>query len=353
MNKNQPQPIRGRGARFNPTNRFESLQIELDPEEAAQPDKPQTRYFDDNSGTIISRNNSPDVGFSASVNPYRGCEHGCIYCYARPTHEFLGFSSGLDFESQILAKRNAPELLRHELSSKKWIPQVLAMSGITDPYQPIERKLEITRKCLETLAAFKNPVSLITKNHLITRDIDVLKEMANEELASANISVTSLNPKLTAILEPRTSRPELRLRAIEKLAAAGIPVNVMIAPIIPGLNDEEIPAIADAAASAGARTAAFTMVRLPYAVAPLFEEWLEQHFPLRKKKILDRIRSMRNGKLNDSDFASRMRGKGIFAEQIRQLFHVSIRRAGLDQPRPQLRTDLFRIPGRPKQLDLF
>ncbi len=344
-------PIRGRGAGWNPANRFDQIHIEPDPDLPA--DKPATRYYRDSAASVITRNNSPDVGFSASINPYRGCEHGCIYCYARPTHEYLGFSSGLDFESRIMVKEDAAELLRRDLAARNWIPQVLAMSGVTDPYQPVERKLQITRQCLEILHAFKNPVSIITKNHLITRDTGLLASMAAEELASVNISVTSLNPKLTAILEPRTARPELRLRAIRALADAGVPVNVMVAPIIPGLTDEEMPSILDAAADAGARTAAFTIVRLPHAVAPLFESWLEQHFPARKKKVLDRIRSMRGGRLNDPDFGSRMRGEGIFAEQIRSLFHVAVRRAGLDQPRPTLRTDLFRVPGRPRQLDLF
>lgn len=347
------QSIRGRGAAHNPANRFEPLHVEFDPEEEAEPGKPPMRFLRDGTESIITRNNSPDVGFTASLNPYRGCEHGCIYCYARPTHEFLGFSAGLDFESRIMVKENAAALLRRELSARKWQPQVLAMSGVTDPYQPVERKLRITRGCLEILAAFKNPVSIITKNHLVTRDADLLGAMAGERLASVNISVTSLNPDLTAILEPRTARPELRLRAIRTLADAGVPVNVMVAPIIPGLTDEEVPAILDAAAEAGARTAAFTIVRLPLAVAPLFEDWLARHFPSRKKKILDRIRSLRGGKLNDSNFGSRMRGEGIFAQQIRQLFKVSARRAGLDQPGPELRTDLFRVPGRPQQLDLF
>ncbi len=345
--------IRGRGAGHNPANRFERLHIEPEPEEEAVPGKPPMQFLRDGTESIISRNNSPDIGFTASLNPYRGCEHGCIYCYARPTHEYLGFSAGLDFESRIMVKENAPDLLRRELSARKWQPEVLVMSGVTDPYQPVEKKLQITRRCLEVLAEFRNPVGIITKNHLITRDTDILGAMAANHLAAVNISVTSLKPELTAILEPRTSRPELRLKAIQTLAAAGVPVNVMVAPIIPGLTDEEIPAILNAVAAAGARTAAFTIVRLPYAVAPLFEDWLERHFPTRKKKILDRIRSLRSGKLNDPNFGSRMKGEGIFAEQIQQLFRVSARRAGLDQPRPELRTDLFRVPGRAEQLGLW
>jgi DNA repair photolyase len=350
----QPGPsIRGRGAGLNPANRFERLHVDLDPEEKANPGKPPTQFLRDGAESIISRNDSPDVGFSASLNPYRGCEHGCIYCYARPTHEYLGFSAGLDFESRILVKEAAPELLRQALSARKWQPEVLVMSGVTDPYQPVEKKLRITRRCLEVLAEFRHPVAMITKNHLITRDIDLLGAMAAQGLSAVNISVTSLDPEMTAVLEPRTSRPELRLRAIEALAAAGVPVNVMVAPIIPGLTDEEAPAILAAAAAAGARTAAFTIVRLPYAVAPLFEDWLERHFPTRKQRVLDRIRTLRGGKLNDPNFGSRMKGEGIFAEQIRQMFKVSARRAGLAQGGPELRTDLFRVPGRAEQLGLW
>ena len=344
--------IRGRGVARNVPNRFEPLHVELEPEEEADPDRPPTRFLRDGAETVITRNDSPDISFTASLNPYRGCEHGCIYCYARPTHEYLGFSAGLDFESRIMVKEKAPELLRQELSARKWKPEVLVMSGVTDPYQPVEKKLEITRRCLQILAEFRNPVALITKNHLVTRDIDILAEMAGRQLAAVNISVTSLKPELTAILEPRTSRPELRLRAIQRLAEAGVPVNVMVAPIIPGITDEEIPAIVKAAAEAGARTAGFTMVRLPYAVAPLFEDWLARHFPGKKEKVLDRIRGMRGGKLNDSTFGSRMRGEGIFATQIHQLFKVSARRAGLVHPSPELRTDLFRVPGRSQQLTM-
>lgn len=352
-NEDHRKSIRGRGAGHNPSNRFDHLHLEPDPEEDSVPGKPPMQFLRDGTETIITRNTSPDVGFTASLNPYRGCEHGCIYCYARPTHEYLGFSAGLDFESRIMVKENAPALLRRELSARKWQPEVLAMSGVTDPYQPVERKLQITRECLRVLEEFGNPISIITKNHLVTRDIDLLGAMSARQLAAVNLSVTSLNPKLTAILEPRTSRPELRLRAIQTLAEAGIPVNVMVAPIIPGLTDEEIPAILQAAATAGARTAAFTLVRLPYAVAPLFEDWLERHFPTRKKKILDRIRDIRGGKLNDPNFGSRMRGERIFAEQISQLFKVSARRAGLNQARPELRIDLFRVPGRAEQLGLW
>jgi DNA repair photolyase len=346
-------PIHGRGASSNPANRFEVLQIEPDPEDENDPKRPPRRtiYFRDSTRTIIAHNNSPDVGFESSINPYRGCEHGCIYCYARPTHEFLGFSAGLDFESRIMVKEDAPDLLAAELSSPKWKPQTLVMSGVTDPYQPIERRLQITRKCLEVLARFRNPVGIITKNALVTRDVDLLGELAADRAAAVNISITSLDPKLQRILEPRTSAPRARLEAIRQLREAGVPVGVMTAPIIPGLNDHELPSILEAAAQAGARFAGYTVVRLPYAVAPLFERWLEEHFPDRKEKVLGRIRHLRGGeRLNDPRFKSRMRGEGIFAEQIGALFHAGCKRAGMSD-RPPLSTASFRRPN--EQLSLI
>jgi len=346
-------PIHGRGAGFNPANRFEALHLEPDPEEEHDPERPrrQTVYYRDFTRTIIADNDSPDVGFESSINPYRGCEHGCIYCYARPTHEFLGFSAGLDFESRIMVKENAAELLAEELSSPSWKPQTLVMSGVTDPYQPVERRLKITRSCLEVLARFRNPVGIITKNQLVTRDLDLLGELAAHQAAAVNISITSLDPKLQRVLEPRTSTPRARLQAIRELRAAGIPVGVMSAPVIPGLNDHEVPAILEAAGEAGARFAGYTVVRLPYAVAPLFERWLEEHFPDRKEKVLGGIRRLRGGeKLNDPRFKTRMRGEGIFAEQIRDLFTVGCKRAGMHD-RPVLSTAGFRRPN--EQLSLF
>src|SRR5438105_3379058 len=344
-------PLHGRGASWSPANRFEKLHVDLtdidcvdvDPPTDKQPRR-QTQYFHDGTKSIITRNSSPDVGFETSLNPYRGCEHGCIYCYARPTHEYLGFSPGLDFESKIMVKTNAPELLRAELASSRWQPQTLVMSGVTDPYQPIERKLWITRGCLEVLAEFRNPVAIITKNRLVTRDIDVLCELAQRHAAAVNLSVTSLDPDLQRVLEPRTSVPEARLDAIRQLRAANIPVGVMVAPIIPGLTDHEVPRILDACAKAGAQFAGYTIVRLPWAVAPLFEHWLEEHFPERKDKILGRIRDLRgNGRLNNSKWHTRMAGEGIFAEQIASLFEVGRRRAGIGE-RPQLYTASFRRP---------
>jgi DNA repair photolyase len=348
-----PTTLHARGAAENPPNRFEPIALEPDPDwydPAERP--PPTQFFRDHSKTIINYNDSPDIGFEASVNPYRGCEHGCIYCYARPFHEFLGFSSGLDFESKIMVKEDAPELLRRELASPKWKPQVIAMSGVTDCYQPVERKLKITRSCLEVLAEFRNPVGIVTKNHLVTRDADVLAELARHKAAAVFVSVTTLDPDLRKVMEPRTSPPASRLSAIETLAEAGIPVGVMVAPIIPGLTDHEIPAIIAAATKAGAQFAGRVIVRLPYAVAPLFESWLARHFQEKKDKVLNRIRAMRGGELNDPRFGSRMEGEGIFAEQIHALFQVACRRAGIENNHVELSTASFRRP-QGAQLTLF
>jgi DNA repair photolyase len=343
-------PIHGRGASWSPANRFEKLHIDVNDVDIAQIDQDEdgeqprreTQFFRDDSKSIITRNNSPDVGFETSLNPYRGCEHGCIYCYARPTHEYLGLSAGLDFESKIMVKTDAPALLCAELESPRWKPQVLVMSGVTDPYQPIEKKLRITRGCLEVLAKFRNPVAIITKNRLVARDVDLLRELAGYSAAAVNISVTSLDSKLQRVLEPRTSAPEARLGAIRQLRAAGVPVGVMVAPVIPGLTDHEVPRILEACAGAGAQFAGYTIIRLPWAVAPLFEHWLEEHFPERKEKVLGRIRDLRgNGRLNNSRWHTRMTGDGIFAEQTASLFEVSCHRAGIGK-RPQLSVASFR-----------
>ena len=325
--------IRGRGASWSPANRFEKLHVDLndvdvvdvDPETEERPQR-GTQYFRDETKSVITRNNSPDVGFETSLNPYRGCEHGCIYCYARPTHEYLGFSAGLDFESKIMVKTSAPELLRAELESPRWQPQTLVLSGVTDPYQPVERKLGITRGCLEVLARFRNPVAIITKNRLVTRDVDLLRDLAAHNGVAVNISVTSLDSNLQRVLEPRTSSPQARLDAISQLRSAGIPTGVMVAPIIPGLTDHEVPKIMDACAKAGAQFAGYTIVRLPWAVAPLFEHWLEEHFPERKEKVLGRIRHLRGNRLNNSQWHTRMTGEGIFAEQIASMFAICCRR---------------------------
>lgn len=348
--------ITGRGSAFNPSNRFERIEVTTDPlDDYFEPQavKPQTFYYKDQSRSFISYNNSPDIGFDAGINPYRGCEHGCIYCYARPYHEYLGFSAGLDFESKIMVKLDAPELLRQELSAKKWRPQVLALSGVTDVYQPVERKLKLTRRCLEVLLDFRNPVSIITKNHLITRDTDILKELARFDCVSVAISLTTLDLELRRIMEPRTSAPDRRLAAIEALAQAGIPVGVMTAPVIPGLNDQEIPALVKEAAKAGARWAGFTIVRLPYAVKEIFSDWLERHFPGRKKKVLAKICACHQGRLSDSRFGQRMRGEGVLAEQIAKLHRSACRQAGLGGFKFKLSTEHFRLPGRLVQPGLF
>lgn len=336
------QPIRGRGTASTIPNRFNNLHAEREEDWNEEEPLPRTTFISDTSASIIATNTSPDIPFQASINPYRGCEHGCIYCFARPTHEYLGFSAGLDFESTILVKRDAAALLRKKLNAPTWIPQTISMSGVTDPYQPAERHYRITRGVLEVLTEFRNPISIITKNYLVVRDTDVLAELAAFHAASVFISITSLNPDITSVMEPRTSRPHKRLAAIEKLTQAGIPVGVMVAPVIPGLTDHEIQAIVEAAAQSGARWAACMPVRLPLAVAPLFEEWLEHHFPNRKEKILNRIRSLRNGKLNNSEFGKRTTGAGAFAETYEQMFRHTCRRVGINKEKLQLSTASFR-----------
>lgn len=345
-------PLRGRGSALQPANRFERLTVALDEGVDADRPGPRTQFLRDHARSIISRNDSPDVPFDASVNPYRGCEHGCAYCYARPTHEYLGFSSGLDFESRILVKMDAPALLRAELMHPRWKPEVLAMSGVTDCYQPVERKLELTRGCLGVLAEFRNPVGIVTKNHLVTRDRDHLAELAAFSAARVLLSITTFDPALSSRLEPRASRPARRLEAIRELSDAGIPVGVLIAPVIPGLNEHEIPAILAAAADAGAKFAGYTMLRLPHAVKDVFRAWLETHFPDRVDRVLNRVRDLRGGQLNVSTFGERFRGEGPLAEEIRNLFRVSVRRAGLNQDRSTLSTAAFRRPPGP-QLELF
>jgi DNA repair photolyase len=334
--------MQGRGASWNPQNRFERLEYVRDEEAPPDEGRPETTFLRDPTRKIITTNDSPDVGFEASVNPYRGCEHGCSYCFARPTHEYLGFSAGLDFETRILVKEDAPELLRAALGAKSWEPKVVAMSGVTDPYQPIERKLGLTRACLGVLAEFRNPVAMITKNHLVTRDVDHLGELASVQAAHVSISITTLDEKLANVMEPRASRPALRLEAIATLAAAGIPVGVMVAPSIPGLTDHEMPAILEAARKAGARTAGYVVLRLPWSVAPLFERWLEEHFPDRKEKVLNRVRDLRGGKLYDSEWKVRQRGEGIFADTIKTLFDVTCRRLRLNEESAELSTASFR-----------
>ncbi|GAB5407925.1 MAG: PA0069 family radical SAM protein [Balneolaceae bacterium] len=346
-------PKRGRGSSDNPINRFERHYVDYDlDEETGEKPAQKTQLFKDDTKNIISFNKSPDIPFEVGLNPYRGCEHGCIYCYARPFHEYLGFSVGLDFETKIVVKYDAPELLKKTLISPKWDPQVIAMSGITDVYQPIERKLEITRRCLEVLAEYRNPVGIITKNFLVTRDIDHLKRLADFNCVNVTLSITSLDKSLTEVMEPRTSRPYRRLKAIEMLAEAGIPVGVNVAPIIPGLTDHECAEILRAASDAGATRASYIIVRLPYKVKDIFVDWLEQHFPDRKEKIKNRLYDMGGGKLYEATWGKRMRGDGNFAKQIKDIFEIQTKKLGLNESRTQLTVEHF-IKSSGSQLTLF
>jgi DNA repair photolyase len=341
----------GRGAGLNPPNRFESLHVEEDTEalEDAERRSVGTQYFSDASRSVLARNDSPDVPFTYSLNPYRGCEHGCVYCYARPSHEYLGFSAGLDFESRIVVKYDAPELLARQFERESWAPQVVALSGNTDPYQPVERRLRLTRACLEVFLRYRNPVSIITKNHLITRDLDLLRDMASLDLVGVMVSVTSLKDDLVADMEPRTSRPRRRLDAIRRMSQAGIRTGVMVAPVIPGLTDEEMVPILEAAREAGASAAGWMPVRLPGAVEPIFEEWLERAHPERAGKVRTRIRSVRGGAMNDSRFGVRMRGEGRWADLISDLFNLTVDRLGYDREATGLSVRHFRR----SQGDLF
>ena len=351
---------RGRGAQSNPDNRFSKLRYEADgdaldaalEEAGGELPGPLTQFLPDATRSILAHNDSPDIGFDTSLNPYRGCEHGCVYCYARPTHEFLGYSAGQDFETKIVVKEHAPELLRNELENPRWQPRVVALSGVTDCYQPAERKFELTRRCLEVFAEFRNPVMIITKSHLVTRDKDVLASLAQHQAAGVYLSVTTLDAALAKRLEPRASPPIRRLAAVRELAKAGVPVGVLVAPIVPGLTDHEGPAILAAAAEAGASYVGWTMLRLPYGVSNLFEEWLENHYPLKKEKVLALIRDMRGGKLNDKEFGSRMRGEGRYVEGVWTLLRMSARRLGISTRGPELSTASFRRAGG-AQLDLF
>lgn len=344
--KNPLNRATGRGSEVLNQSRFDKLTRETDLSHYEHADDEdvslvRTQVFKDASRKVISENDSPDVGFRYSINAYRGCEHGCAYCYARPTHEFLGHSAGLDFESKIYVKDQAPELLREALMKKSWLPETIMMSGVTDCYQPLERKYELTRRLLRVLADFKNPVGLITKNHLITRDIDILQELASQQLVVAFLSVTTLDSDLARKLEPRTSSPQMRLQAIETLAKAGVPVGVNVAPVIPGLTDHEMPMILERAKNAGASMAGFVPLRLPYSVSEIFSEWLLTHRPETRDKVLSAVRSFRGGELNDGNFKSRMRGEGPKAEHLRAMFHLFTKKYGLNQRDITLRTDLF------------
>jgi DNA repair photolyase len=345
-----------RGTHLDTGNRFSSESRERfdDGWESFTEDvDPGVELIDDVSRTIFATNTSPDIPFTHSINPYRGCEHGCIYCYARPTHEYLGFNAGLDFETKIMVKRNAATLAREEMMKKSWKPTAVSISGVTDAYQPIERKLGITRSVLETMHEFRNPVGIITKNALVLRDLDILVEMAKYNGAAVFLSITTLDRDLARRLEPRTSSPELRLHAIRTLADAGIPVGVSMSPLIPGLTDSEIPALLAAAYEAGARSAFHVMLRLPLAVRPIFIEWLEREEPGRAAKVLNTIAHMRDGRLNLAEFGKRMGGTGARAEAIGNLFDITARRLGYNEEYRPLSTEHFRRPSRDGQMGLF
>ncbi|WP_421830147.1 PA0069 family radical SAM protein [Larkinella sp.] len=347
--------LKGRGAQFNAPNRFQALRIEPDEDQNVPDDdfpEPtvRTQFYEENPKQIVSRPNSPDIGFIASVNPYMGCEHGCIYCYARNSHEFWGFSAGLDFESKIMVKKNAPVLLEKEFLSKNYQPEVIHLSGNTDCYQPAERRFQLTRRILELCLMYRNPVSIITKNALILRDKDLLQQLAAHNLVMVLITITTLDDKLRMLMEPRTVTAKRRLQVVAELTKAGIPVGVMTAPIIPGLTDQEIPKLIEAAARHGASCAGYTIVRLNGAIGPLFEDWIRKNYPDRADKVLNQIRECHGGQLNDSRFGTRMSGEGKYAEQIRQFHDIALQKYIPNHAFPKLDTTRFL---RKRQLDLF
>jgi DNA repair photolyase len=348
---------RGRGAGLNMAGRFEQFNTALaDDGWESLADLPplKTCVFLEHPKNIITRNDSPDVSFDRSINPYRGCEHGCVYCYARPSHAFMGLSPGLDFESKLFAKPNAAELLREELSQPGYEPRTLALGANTDCYQPIERSYRITRQILEVLLEFRHPVGIVTKSALVLRDLDILQEMAKLNLIKVALSVTTLDGKLARAMEPRASTPEKRLSALSILSKAGIPTVVMAAPVIPGLNDNEIEAILKSAVAAGAREAGYVMLRLPLEVADIFREWLYTHVPDRAARVLSLIRQTRHGKISDATFGRRMTGSGPYAWTIGRRFELTCQRLRLNLERAKLSTEHFRRPARPgEQLTLL
>ncbi|MBZ0134763.1 MAG: PA0069 family radical SAM protein [Planctomycetes bacterium] len=346
-----PPPIHGRGTSRNPANRFERIEIAWDPDvDDPETPAPKTEFFWDDTKEIISWNTSPDIPFDAAINPYRGCEHGCVYCFARPFHEYLGYSAGLDFETRIHVKRNAAELLRKQFMKKSWQPQVVSISSVTDAYQPVEARLNVTRGLLEVFAEFRNPVGIITKNALVTRDIDLLGELAKHNAARVAVSITTLDESIARKLEPRTSTIRKRFEAVKMLTDAGIPTGVMLAPIIPGLTDSDIPGLVERAKRCGATRVAMLPVRLPLGVGPLFEEWLGIHFPGHKQKVLNRIREMRGGELNDGRFGSRMKGEGKRADHLHGLFRLAVSKHGMNETRPAMNCEAFRRPGGTKAM---
>jgi DNA repair photolyase len=338
--------VTGRGAGIRPANRFERshrVPLEMTGENEI-PRNSKTEFIADHSRSVVSENQSPDVNFRYSLNPYRGCEHGCSYCYARPTHEYLGYDAGLDFETRITVKHDAAKLFREFLARRTWKPETIALSGVTDPYQPCEREFRITRACLEVAAAARQPISIITKNALVTRDLDILGPMAAGRLIRVNISITTLDPALSRVMEPRASAPAARLRAVRELTKAGVPVRVLVAPIVPAITDHEVPMILRAAKDAGAISARYIVLRLPLTVEPVFLDWLERVFPEKREKVISRIRAIRGGKLYESGFDRRMTGTGEVAEQIGNVFRVFAGRNGLLDEMPPLDCSRFVPP---------
>jgi DNA repair photolyase len=340
-------PRRGRGAVRNVPGRFEVHTVEPFDDGWGTVDRPvpplRTTTRPDRSRTILTTNDSPDVPFDVSINPYKGCEHGCVYCFARPTHAYLDLSPGLDFESRLFFKPRAAELLRRALSKPGYRCRPIALGANTDPYQPVERRLRVTRSILEVLDEFRHPVTIVTKSNLVLRDLDLLGPMAGAGRASVHVSVTTLDRDLAARMEPRAPTPERRVEAIASLDAAGVPTGVLASPMIPGLNDAELESILEAAAAAGARSANYILLRLPHELKQLFSDWLEAHFPGRADKILNRLREMRGGRLNDPRFASRMRGHGPHADLLERRFAIACRRLGLDRERTELDASAFRV----------
>ena len=344
--------IKGRGAADNPQGRFETLERIRETEPEIQ-SRPETVVTLQPARSIIARNDSPDLPFTQSINPYQGCEHGCIYCYARPSHAYLGLSPGLEFETRLFAKENAAELLRKELSRPGYRCEIISLGANTDPYQPIEREHRITRGILEVLWEFRHPVGIVTKGSLIERDLDLLEPMAREGLVHVFISIGSLDGEIARTLEPRAAAPYRRVETLRRLSARGVPCGTLVAPIIPFLNDKDMEAVLEAVSEAGARTAGYTLLRLPWEVRDLFKDWLERHYPLKAKHVMARIRDMRGGRDNDPEFGSRMKGEGQFAELFRKRFDIACRRLGLNAgERNRLDATKFRRPG-PQQGTLF
>ncbi len=349
--------LKARGAASNGAGRFEPYESIRESDGWEIPEEERllrTEVTEERPRSVLTRNSSPDVPFEQSLNPYRGCEHGCIYCFARPSHGYLGLSGGLDFETRLVARPDAPAVLARELGRKGYVPKVLAIGTNTDPYQPIEARYRIMRRVLEVLSAWNHPVAIVTKGAMIERDVDILADMARRGLASVGISVTTLDPALSRRMEPRAPLPARRLAAMRTLAAAGIPVRVMVAPVVPVLTEPELERILEAAQAAGARTGSWILLRLPHEVAPLFRDWLERCEPGKAAHVMNRLREMRGGKDYDAEWGKRMRGAGLHADLIARRFQVAVARLGLDQTRPALRTDLFAPPPRPgDQLSLF